>query len=270
MEESLKGKKFYIGVDCEGVACVVGEPGIGLGNGEQYRFAINQAAKEANAAAKALLELGAEKVLVWDNHGTGCNFDYRMLDERVEIVLGSGKHGRFPLLDESFSGVLMIGYHARENTADAVLAHTYSSKMYQYYKVDGREMGEMEIDGAIASRKGAPVIFCSSDEAGIKQAKEAFPWAETVVTKKGLSWTSAISKHPDAVCKEISQAVRRAVGQLDHMKYFEVPSPVMVEIRYKRMEDAANAMLIDWKGEAFMRPDAFTRCGMLETLEKLF
>lgn len=29
--------KFYIAVDCEGPACVVGEPGKGLGSGENYR-----------------------------------------------------------------------------------------------------------------------------------------------------------------------------------------------------------------------------------------
>ena len=45
--------KFYIAVDCEGPACVVGEPGKGLGSGENYRFACLQATREANAAARA-------------------------------------------------------------------------------------------------------------------------------------------------------------------------------------------------------------------------
>ena len=82
----LEGKRFYIGVDCEGAACVVGEPGTGLGRGEQYQFARKQAAREANAAAQELFELGAEEVIVWDNHGTGCNFDYEQLDPRVKIA----------------------------------------------------------------------------------------------------------------------------------------------------------------------------------------
>ena len=37
--------KFYIAVDCEGPACVVGEPGKGLGSGENYRFACLQATR---------------------------------------------------------------------------------------------------------------------------------------------------------------------------------------------------------------------------------
>ena len=46
-------KKYYIAVDCEGVACAVGQSGAGLGNGENYRFACRQAAREAAAAARA-------------------------------------------------------------------------------------------------------------------------------------------------------------------------------------------------------------------------
>lgn len=270
MEKRLSGKKFYIGVDCEGAACVVGEPGVGLGQGEQYRFALRQAAREANAAARALFELGAKTVVIWDNHGSGCNFDYDSLDPRVSIALGSGHRGRFPLLDESFAGVLFIGYHARENTPKAVLAHTYSSRVYQYYKLNGREVGEMEVDAAFAALRKVPVIFCASDDCGIRQAREAFPWAETVVTKKGLSWTSAVSKHPLAVCEEIGEAVSRAALRLEEMKCFSLPSPLQVEIRYKRMEDAARAALTDREGRPFAQADAFTRIGVMNSIEDLF
>ena len=82
--------KFYIAVDCEGPACVVGEPGKGLGSGENYRFACLQATREANAAARALFDAGAQEVVVWDAHGTGVNLQYDLLDPRCRILLGSG------------------------------------------------------------------------------------------------------------------------------------------------------------------------------------
>ena len=270
MERILDGKKFYIGVDCEGAACVVGEPGKGLGQGGQYRFAVQQAAREANAAAQELFELGAETVVIWDNHGNGCNFDYELLDSRVNIALGSGHRGRFPLLDEDYAGVMFIGYHARENTAGAVLAHSYSSAAYQYYKLNGREVGEMEVDAAFAALKEVPVMFCASDYCGIRQAKESFPWVETVVTKKGMSWTSAVSKHPLAVCEEIRETVRRAALRLEEMECYRLPSPLEVEIRYKRMEDASRAILVDWEGKPFALSDAFTRKGIMNSIEGLF
>ena len=61
--------KFYIAVDCEGPACVVGEPGKGLGSGENYRFACLQATREANAAARALFDAGAQEVV--EGRGVG-------------------------------------------------------------------------------------------------------------------------------------------------------------------------------------------------------
>ena len=114
--------KFYIAVDCEGPACVVGEPGKGLGSGENYRFACLQATREANAAARALFDAGAQEVVVWDAHGTGVNLQYDLLDPRCRILLGSGHRGRFAGMDKSYTAVLFIGYHARENTSRAVLA----------------------------------------------------------------------------------------------------------------------------------------------------
>ena len=231
MEKLLSGKKFYIGVDCEGVACVVGEPGKGLGTGELYRFATKEATREANAVAEALFELGA---------------------------------------DESFAGVMFIGYHARENTVNGVLAHTYSSEAYQYFKLNGQEVGEMQIDAAFAALKDVPVILCVSDYCAIEQAKESFPWAETVVTKKGLSWTSAVSKHPQAVCEEIRAAVNRAAQRLEEMKCRRLLSPLEVEIRYKKMEDASEAKLMDQNGKPFARTDAFTRKGIMNSIEDLF
>ena len=54
-------KKYYVAVDLEGVACVVGEHGVGLGQGKQYAFAAEapipgslEAIIAANAAAAAL------------------------------------------------------------------------------------------------------------------------------------------------------------------------------------------------------------------------
>ncbi len=44
-----------------GCACVVDEPGKGLGTGENYQFARRQAAREANAAARALFDAGARE-----------------------------------------------------------------------------------------------------------------------------------------------------------------------------------------------------------------
>src|SRR5699024_3918848 len=130
----------------------VGTPGEGLSYGSaNAAFAAREVLQEANAAARALFDCGAQRVILWDNHGGGVNFDYHQLDPRCEIALGRF-HPRFPGIDESFAGILFIGYHASASTKDAALSHTYSSKTYQYYRINGRDVGEMEIDAAFSGR----------------------------------------------------------------------------------------------------------------------
>lgn len=142
--------KFYIAVDCEGPACVVGEPGKGLGAEKTTGFAWPAGHAGGERSGRALFDAGAQEVVVWDAHGTGVNLQYDLLDPRCRILLGSGHRGRFAGMDKSYTAVLFIGYHARENTSRAVLAHTFCSTAFQYYKLDGKEAGELAIDAAYA------------------------------------------------------------------------------------------------------------------------
>ncbi len=266
----MKRKNFYISVDLEGIACVTGAGGQGLtSSSADYAFACRQATAEANAAAKALFDSGAERVIVWDSHGTGYNLDYYALDKRVEIAIGAGSGMRFPLIDESFGGVLFIGYHAYD-TPKSVLSHVYSSSTFQHHKINGRFVGEMQIDAAIAGKRNVPVIFAAGDDVCMAQAIESFGDIPTVVTKKALAWHNCVSKHPAAVCDEIYNAVLVAAEKCDGMEAFLIPEPFQLEIRYKRIEYATACALKNPDGSSFDMPDAYTRSGVLECIEKYF
>ncbi|MBE5783616.1 MAG: peptidase M55 [Clostridiales bacterium] len=263
-------KKYYVAVDLEGLACVVGERGEGLGNGAQYAFAAKEGVKEANACAQALFDMGADEVVIWDNHGSGLNMDYDQLDSRCKIAMGSGFNARFPGMDESYAGILFIGYHAKEATRNAVLAHTYSSKVFQGYTLNGKNVGEMEIDAAFAAEWGVKVLFAASDAAGIAQAKESFPWAETVETKQGYGWNGAVSLHPKEAQRQIYEAVKRAVERENEMKPYKLEGPLQAEIRFKRMDAANAAQLYDIHRQPFAFKDAFTRTGTIASVRQLF
>lgn len=263
-------KKYYIAVDCEGVACAVGSGGLGLSDSEQYRFACLQASREAAAATRALFDSGAREVVVWDAHGCGVNLDYDLLDSRCRIVLGAGHRGRFVGLDSSWTAILFIGYHAMEGTKDAVLAHTFSSKAFQSYRLAGQPVGELAIDAAYAGSLGVPVLFCASDDKCITEAKQTFGSIATVETKQSLSWTSAISRHPAAVCEDIYKTVLHAAKEGPQVPPFVLPSPLPVEIRFQRMDVAAQAALFDLNGAPFSFADAFTRTGTVRRIQDLF
>ena len=264
-----KNKRYYIAVDLEGVACTIGTNGQGLAQGSAgLEYAALQGTREANAAAKALFDNGAEEVWVWDCHGTGYNLRYDLLDKRCKIVMGAGSGKRFPCIEEGFAGVLFIGYHAYD-TIDAVLCHVYSSATFQHQKINGEFVGEAQIDGAVAGKYGVPVIFASSDDICISQIK-TFPFAQTVVTKRSLAWNSCVSDHPETVCENIYASVTEAVKNIDKMLPFTYPESFGYEVRYKRIEPAQGCHYRNPDGTLFARPDAYTRVGVLKDIEDIF
>ena len=235
--------KFMIAVDCDGPACVVGDPGRALSNSRDMPFAREQATRETDAAARALFDAGAEHVVVWDNHGFGSNLVFNQLNKRCDIALGTGFDGRFPRLDGTFTGVLMIGYHAMEGTSRAVLAHTYSPDAYREIRVNGTAVGEIALDASVAGDQGVPLIFLASDDHGCNEGKRFMPWIETVETKQGLGRNCAFSKHPAVVEHEIYEGVGKALARMGDMKPFVFQKPINIEIRFKKVLQALKARI---------------------------
>jgi len=263
-------KKYYVSVDLEGVACVVGTNGQGLAAGTpNYLFACLQGTREANATSSALFDSGAEEVYIWDCHGTGINLDYDKLDKRCKIVIGAGSRKRFPDIDESFGGVIFLGYHAYD-TPNATLAHVYSSSTFQHQKINDNFVGEMQIDASIAGKYGVPIIFAASDDICISQAKESFEGIITVQTKKALAWNSCISKQPQLCCDEIYEGVKKAVLIADTLKPYTISEPFNYEVRYKRIEGAQGCTYRGIDNKLFERTDAYTRKGKLLMPEHIF
>lgn len=262
--------KFCISVDIEGVACAVGSYGQGIPDGSRnYPFAALQATREANAAAKALFDSGATEVIIWDSHGTGVNLDYDMFDTRCSFAIGSGSRIRFPGVNASFDGVLFIGYHAYD-TPKATLSHVYSSSTFTSHLINGEPVGELQIDAAVAGKRGVKTLFVSSDDICVAQAKKSFPWAKTVVTKQSLAWNNCISKHPSAVCSEIYSSVCEAVKDISNMRAYTIQSPFELTVSYKRIEYAQGCAMRNPDNTPFEVVDAYTRRGILADVEDYF
>lgn len=232
-----------IGVDCDGPACVVGQPGRALTFSGDFAFARGQATREADAAARGLFDAGAAEVTIWDNHGSGANLQFDRLDPRCRIVLGSGFPRRWPGLDADFAGVLMIGYHAMEGAEGAVLAHTYSPPAYRRITINGDAVGEIALDAAVAGALGVPVLLVASDDFGCREARRFLPKIETVETKRGLGRNAASSRHPTDAADAVYCAARRAAGRLAEFETFRPAEPVELAIHFKRPWQALKARL---------------------------
>ena len=230
-------KRILIACDLEGVNNVVGEPYSGLTKeSEQWMVAKRQAALEINAAAEALFELGVDCVDLWDNHGGGNNIDVADLNPRVKLLNCEREKQRMYFVGE-YDCVIYFGYHAMEGTLGGVLAHTMNSKMIQYYKLNGKYIGEVDMDAYIAASYGVPSCLFVGGDIACAQASRAVPGIVTVVTKHELSRNEAIFRDNDELFADIKAKVSEAIEK--DIPMYLLTYPAVMEKSYKRVEDAA-------------------------------
>ena len=230
-------KRILLALDLEGVNLVVGEPYMGLVKGcEEWETARAQAVKEINAAARALFSAGAETVALWDNHGGGHNIAPGLLDSRITLLDPDMSLPRM-YFAEDYDCLCFFGYHAMEGTLGGVLAHTMNSKCNQYYKLNGRYIGEIDMDAYIASSFGVPSCFFAGGDIACRQASRAVPGIVTVVTKTELERNKAIFRDNDELLQEIGERIVEAVRM--EIAPEALTFPATMEKSFKRTEDAA-------------------------------
>lgn len=232
-------RRILLALDLEGVNLVVGEPYNGLAKGtEQWEVARAQAVLEINAAAEALFDAGVERVGLWDNHGGGNNIDLAALDPRIVLVpVDFAKPRMHYFEDGDYDCICFFGYHAMEGTLGGVLAHTMSSKSYQYYKLNGQYIGEVDMDAYIAAEMGMPSRFFAGGDITCRQAKRAVGEILTVVTKEELSRNTANFRDNGELFADIKKTIVEAVttdAPVHCLAY-----PAVMEKSFKRVEDAA-------------------------------
>lgn len=226
----------------EGVHGVAGEPynvsvrPIGRDT-KQYVTAVESATKEVNVAINALFESGATKVFVWDNHAGGGNLDFSKIDPRAKQFIPDNPSLRLAFLSEyHFAGILFIGYHSKAGSINGTMAHTYNSIDIQYMKINGKQVGEFDIDSYIAGEYAVPPIFVASDDVCIGQVLEHSPDTVTVLTKIGKGRRKAEFLDEAEVLSAIDKGVREAVSK--KISPTKLTFPCEYEIRYSSMDMA--------------------------------
>lgn len=237
-------KEYLIAVDLEGIHGVVGEAYQALTPEiPDYRIACENAVKEINCTIDALFAAGAGKVAVWDNHSGGKNLDFTKIDSRAIRVenLPAPRYERFGFAkDFHFAGIFLLGYHSKEGSFNGVLAHTYNSRLIQYFKIGGKTMGEAEIDAFIAGSLGIPVLFCASDDVCVAQVRETIPGIHTALTKIGKGRNAAEFLDEQKVLCDIAANVTDALHNPNPPVVLSYPCEI--EMSYSRAETAAEAL----------------------------
>ncbi len=260
-----KGLKVFISVDMEGIGGVIHWEDVSR-NGKDYSLFRRLMTDETNAAVEGALEAGATEILVRDSHGSARNILPDQLHPEA-ILLRDWSGGLLSMMegiDETYDAVIFVGYHAREGTPDAVLKHTMTGKIDVF--INGKNMPEAGINGAIAGYFNVPVVMAAGDLAFVKQAQELFPGVECAAVKEGIG-KAAKMLHPSKAQEMIKRKTKKALTNLKKFKPFKLTTPITMEIRYKDENDAAKISWFPGAKRTGERTVTYTHKDLMEVLK---
>lgn len=227
------GPKIYISADMEGLAEVINSEYLGS-SGAEYMVARRILTEEVVAAIEGARAAGAGQIVVSDSHGSAMNLLLDRLPDDIEVVRGWPR----PLImmegiDDTFDGVIFIGYHAGTTNPDGVRAHTMSSSNLTGVHINGVAMNEAGFNAAIAGHFNVPVIMVSGDDATIMETRDLIGDFEAVITKEAISYHAAQLKSRAVVLDLTRKAAGRAVSRIREFRPFKPDTPVTMEVSFK-------------------------------------
>jgi len=233
VEAQVKKMKIYISVDMEGVVGVVTADQLTPTGFEYGRFR-EFMTQEANAAIEAAFAAGATEVTLSDSHGNAENLLIEKLPKNVLLVRGFPRPGEMMQgIDETFDGVIFIGYHASTTNSEGVRAHTFSSARLADVRLNNVSMSEGSFNAAVAGHFNVPVIMVSGDDAAVKEVTSAIGNIEGAVVKWNYGFHSAKTMMPEAAYDPIREKVKAAVSRIKDFKPYKIKTPVQLDVRFK-------------------------------------
>ncbi|MFF4771313.1 M55 family metallopeptidase [Microtetraspora fusca] len=237
--------RVLISADMEGVTGVADPADVRPGEPEYERHR-RQLTAEVNAAVRGVLARhpGAT-VTVTEAHAAFRNLLLPDLDPRARVLRGRPKtYGMLAGLERGADAVIFLGYHAKAGTAGAVLAHTVSGAVIADVRCQGRSLGEIGLNAALAAHLGTAPVLVTGDDLTVREAAQTIPGVHTVEVKRALGASAADSLHPVRACELIEDAVPAALDARAEVRPPRFTGPVELEIDVHRTATADHALLV--------------------------
>lgn len=214
----------------EGIAGVVSQDQIGDGDSSATELARRQFTNEVNAVCAGAFEAGVEEVYINDFHGNGRNLLIEGLPPHVMLIRGGFRPtAGFDQLDNTFSGLVLLGAHARSGSSEGVIPHTYSDRIR--FELFGSPIGEFDVLALVAGEHKVPTILISGDSKTIEQVSTNMPATPTVITKYPIGVSSAVCIHPKKVCDALREETKRAIKSAPTIEPPAISPPLQLGIR---------------------------------------
>ncbi|WP_010282945.1 M55 family metallopeptidase [Bacillus timonensis] len=224
--------KVYVSVDMEGIAGILLPEQLKKGE-LYYEEARKLLTTEVNVVIEGLLEAGVNDIYVKDAHGTGFNFIASELHHGARYCMGATNvSNRFPGLDSTFDGAMLIGYHAMGGTEYAIRDHTMTSVGWQSIHLNGRPIGEIGIDSLLFGLHNVPVLIVTGDKKTCAEAIEEIPNVRTYETKEGFGRHAALIKPPKLVYRELKESIKESIATRTNVMPTTLDAPYELVMKF--------------------------------------
>lgn len=236
--------RVFISADMEGVTGLVAASEL-LPDGPDYpRFRALMTA-DVNAAITGLAASGATQTLVCDAHNNSRNILSEDLHPLARLIRGGTKPlGMMEGMDDSFAAACFVGYHAMFGTHRAIADHTWDPYAVQAVTINGRLVGEIGLNAAIAGWFGVPAALVTGDDATAREAAEILPWVETVVVKAARGRFAADCLLPEASHAMIRAGAANALANLGRMEPWRIAGATEITVTFFTAGQAERAAWI--------------------------
>jgi len=184
------------------------------------------------AVVRGLRDAGATEIIVVDGHGLQCMIPH-MMAPGAKYITGKPKPepGSLNGLNDSFSGIVLLGFHAMRGTPDGVLNHAQGVENRYWY--NGVESGELAQSAILAGHFGVPPIMVTGDVATCREARNFFGEnCVTVAVKEGVSRESAILYPFKETRKALYEGAKKAIASIPECKPYRPELPIKAKKLY--------------------------------------
>lgn len=224
-------KRFMVRCDIEGVSGVVSfdqaEPGK-----PEYAFGREMFMADLLALVEGLKAGGADEVVIYDEHYYGRNVDLARLPDCARAICGKPAYRPDWAggLDESFDGLILLGFHSKAHTPGGLLAHTYELDIRDLL-LNGVSVGEIGMEAAIAGDFRVPTLMVTADSAGAAEAQALLPGVVAVVVKEAITQSAAVCYPLSVTTAKIRSAAAGIVKNPRRVGPYNVGDEVTLEIQ---------------------------------------
>lgn len=222
--------KVFISVDMEGTSGLerLEEIFRGLPGFDRFRQLM---AGDANAVIQGAIDGGAEEIVVSDSHGYMCNIHPDDLVPGVQLKRGQLRRRwcQMKSFDDSFDAVLLVGYHAKAGTSEAILSHTWITSFLDV-RVNGASVPEPSLNAYLAGASGVPVVMLSGDDYVAAQARPVLGDIEYTQVKKSTGFYSGDHVPLQESRRLLRESARRAVSGARGVTPVPCELPVTIEV----------------------------------------